>query len=133
VTRALITIHSDTDRQRAANWCKNAPAGTRVEFKKSKRSLTQNNYLWSVLTQIAADATHNGRKYNTSQWKCLFLAAMGKEAEFIPTLDGKGFIAYGQSSSDLSREEMTALLDFIDAWCAQNGIILHHPAEEAVA
>lgn len=85
--------------------------------------------MWAMLTDIAAQKEHSGRKYTPDQWKILFLHAIGREVQFIPSLDNKTFLPWGQSSSDLSKKEMGDLIDFIDAWCAQNGVILHGPHE----
>ena len=104
----------------------------RIEFKNGKRTLEQNALLWAMLTDVAAQAEHNGRKYSPDAWKLLFLHAIGREIQFIPALDNKTFIPWGQSSSDLSREEMTALIDFIQCWAAEHGVKLHAP-EEAIA
>lgn len=131
MSRHLITLYSDQDRARARTYVNSAPVGTRVEFKALKRSLPQNDLMWAMLTDVAAQAEHNGRKYTPDQWKVIFLAAIGREVQFIPALDGKTFIPWGQSSSDLSREEMGNLIDFMDAWCAQNGVKLHGPNEAA--
>lgn len=129
MSRALIIVGTEADRIRASRWCHKAPLGCRIEFKEAKRSNDQNSLLWAYLTDVASQADHNGRKYSADQWKIIFLHAIGREVQFIPSLDGKAFIPWGQSSSDLSRAEMTALIDFIDAWCAQNGITLHGPHE----
>lgn len=133
MTRALIIIHSDFDRRRAAKWCEKAPDGCRVEFKAEKRSLDQNSRLWAMLTDVATQAQHNGRKYTPDQWKCLFLHACGREVQFIPALDNKTFLPWGQSSSDLSKAEMTELFGFIEAWGAENGVVFHDqpPVPEA--
>lgn len=131
MTRHLITIYSQADRDRAAKYVRVAPVGTRVEFKAIKRSLPQNDRLWAMLTDVSAQKEHNGRRYTPDNWKVIFMAAIGREVQFIPALDGKTFIPFGQSSSDLSRAEMTALLDFIDSWGAQNGVKFHGPDEAA--
>lgn len=133
MTRALIIIHSDFDRRRAAKWCEKAPDGCRVEFKAEKRSLEQNARLWAMLTDVAIQAQHNGRRYTPDQWKCLFLYACGREVQFIPALDNKTFLPWGQSSSDLSKAEMTELFAFIEAWGVENGIVFHDqpPVPEA--
>lgn len=81
--------------------------------------------MWAMLTDIAAQKDHNGRKYDTSQWKVIFLAAIGREVQFIPSLDGKAFIPWGASSSDLSKHEMSQLIDFMAAWGAENGVVFH--------
>jgi hypothetical protein len=130
LSRHLLTLHTEEDRKRARTYVNSAPPGTRVEFKSVKRSLPQNDLMWAMLTDISVQARHNGRQYSPDQWKVIFMAAIGREVQFIPSLDGKTFIPWGQSSSDLSRQEMTALIDFMDAWCAQNGVVLHSPREQ---
>lgn len=131
MSRHVLTIYSEADRAQVRRYVNQAPVGTRVEFKAAKRSLPQNDRMWAMLTDIAAQKEHNGRKYTPNHWKVIFLYAMGREVQFIPSLDGKTFIPWGQSSSDLSREEMGNLIDFMDAWCAQNGVKLHGPSEAA--
>lgn len=128
--RALIVVATDADRARAAAWCQKAPRGTRIEYKGPRRSLPQNDRLWAMLTDVATQATHKGERYTTDQWKVIFMHACGREVQFIPSLDGSTFIPWGQSSSDLSKQEMSELQDFIEAWCAENGVVLH---DEAVA
>jgi len=133
MSRALIIIHSDFDRKRAARWCEKAPVGCRVEFKEQKRSLDQNSRLWAMLTDVATQAQHNSRKYTPDQWKVLFLHACGREVQFVQALDNKTFLPWGQSSSDLSKAEMTALIDFIECWGAEHSVTFHdgEQAQEA--
>jgi hypothetical protein len=100
-----------------------APEKTRVDFKAPKRTLPQNSRLWAMLTDIAQQATHMGRKYTPDQWKVLFMHACGREVQFLPSLDGSTFIPWGQSSSDLSKEEMAQLIEFMFAWGAEHGIV----------
>lgn len=127
--RALIIVRGALDRRRAAMWAVNAPEGTRIEFKAGKRTLPQNDRMWAMLTEVAQQATHNGRKFTADQWKTLFMHACGREVlEFIPALDGQGFIPWGQRSSDLSKAEMSELIDFIQAWGAQNGVTFQERA-----
>jgi len=133
VTRHLLTIYSQEDRERAAKYVRCCPAGTRVEFKAIKRTLAQSDLMWAMLTDISAQREHNGRKFTPDQWKVIMLAAIGREVQFIPSLDGKTFIPWGQSSSDLSREEMSDLISFMEMWGAENSVVFHHPREEAAA
>lgn len=122
MSRALLILRAQTDRARASKWLQDAPWGTRVEFKGPKRTLPQNDRLWAALTDVARQAEHNGRRYTPDQWKVLFMHACGREVQFIPSLDGSTFIPWGQSSSDLSKQEMSELIDFIAAWGAEHGI-----------
>lgn len=122
MSRAQIVLHTRADRDRAVKMIGAVPPETRVEFKGAKRSLPQNDRMWAMLTDVASQKTHNGRRYTPDQWKVLFMHACGREVQFIPSLDGSTFIPWGQSSSDLSKQEMTDLIEFIFAWGAENGV-----------
>lgn len=128
MTRALVTINGKADRERAARWAWQVPSGSRIEFKDAKRTLPQNDRMWAMLTDIAAQKDHAGRRYTPDQWKVLFMHACGREVQFIPALNGSTFIPWGQSSSDLSKNEMTDLIEFMFAWGAENGVVFHDPA-----
>ena len=121
----MITVNGKSDRERASAWALKAPAGTRVEFKKPRRTIPQNDRMWAMLTDIAEQKEHAGRKYSPDQWKVLFMHACGREVQFIPALDNGTFIPWGQSSSDLSKQEMTDLIEFMLAWGAENGVHFH--------
>lgn len=125
MSRAVLTLSTPDMRQKAALWVAKAPAGSRVEFKGPKRSTDQNSRLWAMLTDVATQATHQGNKYSTGVWKALFMHAFGHETRFIPTLNGEGFLPIAQSSSDLSKKEMSELLDLIEAWGTEQGVIFH--------
>ena len=137
MTRYMIVLNSEETRAQARRYINQAPDGTRVELKAARRSLPQNERMWAMLSDIACQKEHNGRRYTPDQWKVIFMAACGREVQFIPSLDGKAFIPWGQSSSDLSKHEMTDLIEFMQAWGAENGVIFHDQpppvAERAVA
>lgn len=125
MTRATLVLVSPEIRQRAVHWVERLPEGTRVDFKAPKRSLEQNARLWAMLTDVATQKEHAGRKYTPDQWKVLFMHACGREVQFLPALNEPTFIPWGQSSSDLSKGEMTELIEFIHAWGAENGVVFH--------
>jgi hypothetical protein len=112
-------------RQRAASWAHKAPAGTRVEFKASKRSLPQNDRMWSMLTEVARQVPWHGLVLKPDDWKLIFLDALKREVRVVPNLDGNGFVNLGRSSSDLSKAEMSDLQELIAAFGAQHGVQFH--------
>jgi NinB protein len=131
MSRALLIVANEFVRQKALNWVLKAPLGTRIEFKEAKRTNDQNALLWASLTDIAQQCEHHGRKYPADAWKAIFMSALGKEMQFVPALDGKGFITLGHSSSDLSTKEMADLITMILAWGGENGVEFHEPRRAA--
>jgi hypothetical protein len=130
--RALIVLTDNAARAKAAAWISKAPAGTRVEFKASKRSLPQNDKLWAMLTDIAQQAEWAGKRRTTEEWKDLFTAAVktaGGGVEAVPGLTG-GIMLLGLRTSDMSVGEMADLLTFIDAWGAEHGVVFSEAARE---
>lgn len=126
--RALLILANDQVRARAHRWIDTAKPGTRIEFRGPQRTLEQNDRMWAMLTDVARQHEHAGRRYDPDSWKVLFLTALGNELRFAPSLDGKGFVPLGTSSSRLTKAEMTDLIEFMFAWGAENGIVWSDPS-----
>ena len=128
MARAVIILRKDADRKKAAHWCAIGPVGTRVEYKAPKRSLPQNDLMWSCLTEIAAQLTWHGIRLTSDDWKLVFLDALKREVRMVPNIDNSGFVNLGRSSSDLSKDEMSDLLEIIYAFGAKHGVIFKSEA-----
>ena len=129
--RATLILVNDAVREKAAHWARKLPDGTRVDFKGPQRTLDQNSRLWAMLGDVATQVEHCGRRYTPDAWKVLFLHAIGREVQFLPALDGTTFIPFGQSSSDLSKAEMSDLMEFIACFAAERGVVFHDGAGDA--
>jgi hypothetical protein len=127
--RALITINGSADRARAIHWISKAPSGTRVEFKAAKRTLPQNDRMWALLTDIACQLPWHGVKLTPDDWKLIFLDGLKRELRLVPNLEGNGFVNLGRSSSDLSKQEMSDLMELIAAFGATHGVKFSDPSE----
>lgn len=131
MTRSLYYLANAKVRATVARVLSEAPDMTRVEIKGPKRTVDQNSRMWASLTDVAEQAEHCGRKYDPNTWKAIFLSALGRETVFVPSLDGSGLIPIGQSSSDLSKGEMSDLLELMYSWGAANGVTFHDQIEDA--
>ena len=118
----MITIRSSADRQRAALWATKAPAGTRIEFKSSRRSLPQNDRMWAMLTDIARQLPWHGVKLTPDDWKLVFLDALKREVRMVPNIDGNGFVVLGKSTSKMTVREMRDLIELAQSFGAQQGV-----------
>jgi hypothetical protein len=123
MSRALLVLNSPRERSKAATWIDKAPRGTRLEFKGPKRTLPQNSRFWAMLTDVATQVPWYELKLSPDDWKLVFLDALKREVRMVPNIEGDGFVNLGRSSSDLSKEEMTDLIELIFAFGAKHGVV----------
>jgi len=84
------------------------------------RSLEQNARLWAVLTEISQQVDWYGNKLTAEEWKDVFSAAM-KRTKVVPGLDG-GFVVCGQSTSKMTKAEMSEMHTLMEAFGADKGV-----------
>lgn len=125
MSRATLTLSSPSERLRAARWVEKLPTGTRVDFKEPKRSLPQNDRMWASLTDISTQLKWHSLKLSAEDWKLIFLDALKREVRMVPNIDSDGFVNLGRSSSDLSKEEMSDLIELIIQFGASHGVTFH--------
>lgn len=113
-------VHKEA-RQRAVRAVLEAEEGYIVTIKPPTRSLEQNSALWSYLNDIASQVVWHGRKLDSASWKAMFTASL-KQYEVVPNLDNTGFVVLGQSTSKMSKAEMSSLLELIQAFGAQHDV-----------
>ncbi len=126
MSRAVITLSTPADRDRSVKWSRQAPSGTRVEYKAPRRSLDQNSKMWVMLTEFAVQLPWHGIKMTPNDWKMLFLDALKRELRMVPSIDGTGFVNLGRSS-DLTKAEMADLITLMEAFGANHGVVFHDP------
>lgn len=111
-----------TARQLAASYCLEGPDGLVVTFKENTRSLESNAAMWAKLSEISEQVVWYGKKLSAEDWKTVLTASL-RQTRVVPTIDGDGFVPLGMSTSKMSVKEMSALLDLIDAFAAQQGVV----------
>lgn len=125
--RALLVLHNDAMRSKAIDWIRRAPAETRVEFKGPKRTTEQSDKMWACLTDISQQTDWCGLKLSPDDWKVLFMNALNSEMRLVPNLDKTGYVNLGNRSSQLSKAEMSDLIEIIHKFAAERGIKLYEP------
>lgn len=125
MTRYVIVLNGKADRERAAKYIAAAPAGTRVEFKATRRSSAQNDKFWATMTDIAEQLPWHGVRLRADDWKLILLNALKREVRIMPNIDGTGFVNLGVSSSDLSKQEMADLIELAHEFGARHGVVFH--------
>lgn len=123
--KQVFILVSPQVRRNAARAISEAPEGYRCEIRERTRSTDQNAILWSCLTDLSKQIPWpvNGTKETLSpdEWKSLVSSALDQEQRMASGLRG-GFVMLGKSTSKMSIRQMVALIDFIHAFGAEQGV-----------
>jgi len=131
VTRPHLFLTDPEVRQRAVRWIMAAPHGMRVEFREPKRSDEQNRKLWASLNDVSKQVEWYGTKLPPEDWKDMFTASLRK-ARLVPGIDAGTFVPLGMRTSDMTKKEMSDLLELIMAFGAERGVTFHDDVSPAV-
>jgi hypothetical protein len=91
-----------------------------LEIRPEKRSDAQNRRLWSMLSDISEQVDWHGHRLTPAEWKDVFTAAI-KRTKVVPGLDG-GFVVCGQSTSQMTKREMSELQQLMEAFGAEHEV-----------
>ena len=121
----LVGVLTDYNRRHLAERVANLPTGFAIKAGPKTRSLEQNAKLHAMFGELEKKATHYGRKLTAQQWKTLVISghaiATGLGVDLIPGLEGE-FVNVRESSAQMSVARMTSLIEYMQAWAAENGI-----------
>jgi hypothetical protein len=84
------------------------------------RTLDQNKLMWSLLGEVSRQVVWHGQKLESGEWKDVFTAAL-KRQKVVPGLEG-GFVVLGTSTSRMTRQELSELVELIYAFGAQQDV-----------
>ena len=104
-----------------------APQGYVIEIKPENRSLDQNAKLWAMLTDVSDQIEYHGNKLSKEAWKSLFTGSM-TGMEIVPSIDGRGFVMLGKSTSKMNRREFSELIELIYWFGADRDVKWSDPA-----
>ena len=115
-----VILRNEKLRKLACGMIKSAAPDSVVQIYSPKRTIPQNDLLWSILTEVS-QAKPLGKEHTPDIWKLLFMSAAGHECQFLEGLDGIPFPA-GLKSSKLTTKQMGDLIDWIYSWGNRNGV-----------
>lgn len=118
-------LFSPLQRLRAIEAVKTAPEHHVVEIKERTRSNLQNSMLWRLLTITSKQVPWavNGHEswLSPNDWKDIFTASLHQEMRIAKGIQG-GFVMLGRSTSKMTVNQMTAMIEFIYSFLAEQGI-----------
>ena len=115
----------------AKGWLMASDTRLTLEIRPEKRSDAQNRLLHACLSEISKQVEWAGAKRDVDTWKRLltaaWLRARGEPIEMLPALDGHGVDIVFRRTSQLTKAECAELSEFVMAWAAERGIVIHAP------
>lgn len=124
--RQNFILAHELARRNAMQAIMEAPTGYAVEIKPKNRSLEQNAMLHVILGDVARKIPWAGKYRDLEVWKRLltaaWLRARGEPIEMLPAVDGHGVDIVFRRTSELTVNEMTELLEYVQAWAVDQGI-----------
>ena len=115
----------------AKGWLMASDTRLTLEIRPEKRSDAQNRLLHACLSEISKQVEWAGSKRDVDTWKRLltaaWLRARGEPIEMLPALDGHGVDIVFRRTSQLTKAECAELSEFVMAWAAERGIVIHAP------
>lgn len=121
MTRVIVTIKGRADRNLIERWAHGVPEGTTVEFRAPRRSIDQNALMWSLLQQISKQVDWYGQKLSSEDWKDVLTASLRK-TRVVPGIDAGTFVPLGMRTSQMTKEEISELIELIYAFGAERSI-----------
>jgi len=127
----VIQIREPYDYQQAQSAVMRAPIGYVVTVRPPTRSTEQNAALHRLLQAIVkARYKWAGRTWSIDDWRTLMVSAHSKATnragEIVPGIEGE-FVALRRSTTRMSVAELSSLIEYVQAWCASNGIDTEAP------
>lgn len=116
-----VILNGPASRETFARLGHAAPHGSVGRIDPPKRSLDQNAKMHAMLSDVSR-AKPEGRDYPPEIWKSLFMADVGFEPRFEPSLSGRGVVPIGYKSSRLTKGEFSDLIECILAYGAEHGV-----------
>lgn len=136
MTGPTVILSSPYRRQQAHRLVEAAPAGSVLEVRPPARTLPQNSRLHAMITDVARQVewpVGSGTKRTVEAWKDIFTAALRSAnhgLDVVPGLNG-GFVLLGMHTSRMTKAELGELMDLIEAFGAQHGVVFHDQTAEA--
>lgn len=121
-----VIIRGEDQRRLAKHLIDRAPTDAVVTIKEGTRTPDQNSKFHAMLSDISR-AKPQGRKHTPDVWKALMMKACGHQVQFALGIDGEPF-PIGFRSSQLSKAQMSDLIEFMYQFGAENGVVWSNEA-----
>lgn len=121
MSREVVQIRDNADREKIVRWARHVLIGTTVEFRAPRRSNDQNALMWSLLSQISKGVDWYGQKLTSEDWKDVLTASL-RRARVVPGIDAGSFVPLGMRTSQMTKAELAELIELIYCFGAEHNV-----------
>ncbi len=124
-------LRSHSVKQNAIGYLQQLPVDEKhplvITIKELTRNLEQNAKFHAMCGDVARQAQWLSNPLSPVQWKTLFISghamATGLGANVVAGLEGE-YVNIRESSASMSVGRMASLIEYVQAWCVENGVKL---------
>ena len=132
--QAFVLVHAAA-RQNACKAISEAPDGYVVAIVPPARNSLQNRTLHGLIADVVRAKTNwAGQEWDIDSWRAIFASGYAKAVNLpvqtIPGLEGE-FVAIRPSTARMSKPELSALIEYITAFCVQREIPIREKRDAA--
>ncbi len=99
-----------------------------LEIKQQSKSREQEQKYHAIIGEVAQQAWHMGSKWDAETWKRLlvdkYCRETGINSQIMANLDSNGLVQLGVQTRKFTKEQASEFVEFLIAWCDENGIEL---------
>lgn len=103
-----------------------------ITLSRPKRTKDQNRLMWPLLRDCSKQIDYHGMKLSETDWKDLMTVGFEGVQRSAPSLDGKGLVFFGISTSDYPKDTFSAFIEFIYAEGTERGVKWSKQSEDNV-
>ena len=127
MTKRIYKITGEASRQAIKREADAAPIGHVVTIAEPNRNLEQSAKFHAMCGDIARQKPFAGQMRKPEQWKVLLVSghavATKQGSEMVPGLEGE-WCNLRESTASMGVKRMSSLIEYVIAYCAENGIML---------
>ena len=131
--KKTFVIRSTEDLQRfwrySQKWSLEKPVQLVVSLYKKRRSDSQNNKMWAMLTDVSNQVVWYGEELSKESWKDIFTASLKKQ-KAVPGIDG-GFVVLGARTREMSTSDISDLIELMNAFASEHDVVWTDEAQAA--
>lgn len=127
MSKIILKLTGTTARHAACRHIHDAEEGYVVTIAEPTRNLEQSAKFHAMCGDIARQKPFAGQMRKPEQWKVLLVSghavATKQGSEMVPGLEGE-WCNLRESTAKMSIKRMASLIEYVNAYCAENDIML---------